>query len=710
MPGIRSGVIPAWRPQRPREGSTASVAGVAPDSTLPQGEIWSPLQIGTTTVKNRILLSPHRQAYGDDNQPTDRMIAYYVERAKGGVALVDGESTSVSRRLARASAESGPSGWRLTAWEERVIPAFARLAEALHAHDCKIFMEFSTFGVNQGARIDFDDWYPVRGPSRVPSPGSTEIPWEMDQTYIDELVEDYGRSAANMQKAGIDGVEVHAAHGYLPMQFLSPAFNKRTDRYGGSPRRNAQLLVEIGESIRKQVGSDYTVGMRLSFDEYIGDAGLTPELAEEYLDIFAGTGFFDFFSISSGSYHSFHYAVPAMGSVPQAFLTDYGRRAKQVVGDRAKIFLAGRILDLATAERVITSGAADMVAMVRAHMADPFLIRKTLEGREQEIVRCVGANECLATGFRGRRMHCVMNPAVGREERWGEGTLAPATVSKRVAVVGGGPAGLKVAGVAALRGHHVTLFEESAEAGGHLDLLKRLPTRGDWQKMIDNLMAIVEAHEVEMRLGAAATIGGLDAGRFDEIVCATGSAWDTSGLSGGRADRAGIPGADAGSVVDVATAARRALGDPAALGGKVLILDDCGAYLPLGLAEILGGAGVEVEVISRFAVIGQHLTETLELPWMLPRLAAAGVTLTPNHFVEAIRGRQVEVYTTWNKKTRIVDDVDTVVLAMLRNPRDELYHELVTAGTVPAHRIGDAVSPRTTSDATYEGEKLGREL
>jgi len=128
------------------------------------------------------------------------------------------------------------------------------------------------------------------------------------------------------------------------------------------------------------------------------------------------------------------------------------------------------------------------------------------------------------------------------------------------------------------------------------------------------------------------------------------------------------------------------------------------------LAEVLGSAGVDVEVISRFAVIGQHLVETLELPWMLPRLAAAGVTLTPNHFVEAIGERRVEVYTTWNKRTRIVEDVDTVVLAMLRSPRDELYHELLAGGTVPVHRIGDAVSPRTTSDATYEGEKLGREL
>ena len=687
-----------------------SVTPVTDDPAAGQGAIWTPLRIGATTVKNRIMLSPHRQAYGDDNQPTDRMIAYYVERARGGVALVDGESTSVSRRLARASAESGPSGWRLTAYEERVIPAFARLAEALHAEGCKIFMEFSTFGVNQGARIDFDDWYPVRGPSRVPSPGGTEIPWEMDQDYIDELVEDYGRSAANMRRAGIDGVEVHAAHGYLPMQFLSPAFNKRSDRYGGSPRRNAQLLVEIGESIRARAGDDYTVGMRLSFDEYIGDAGVTPELAEEYLDIFAATGFYDFFSISSGSYHSFHYAVPAMGSLPQAFLVDYGRRAKQVVGDRAKIFLAGRILDLATAERVVSSGAADMVAMVRAHMADPFLIAKTLAGRESDVVRCVGANECLATGFRGRRMHCVMNPAVGRERRWGEGTLAPAAEPKRIAVAGAGPAGLMVAGVAARRGHEVTLFEESGEVGGHLDLLKRLPTRGDWQKMIDNLMVVVEANGVELRLGEAATAASLGGGRFDEIVCATGSVWDRSGLSGGRADRAGIPGADGAGVLDVATAVRRALEDPAALGGKVIVLDDCGAYLPLGLAEVLGAAGVDVEVVSRFAVIGQHLVETLELPWMLPRLAEAGVMLTPNHFVEEIRGRQVEVYTTWNRRTRLVEDVDTVVLAMMRSPRDELYGELRASGDVPAHRIGDAVSPRTTSDATYEGYKLGREL
>ena len=673
-------------------------------------QIWTPLTIGATTVKNRIMLSPHRQAYGDDNQPTDRMIAYWQERAKGGIALVGGESTSVSRRLARASAETGPPGWRLTAWEERVIPAFARLADAVHEYDCRIFMEFSTFGVNQAPRIDFDDWYPISGPSPVPSPASTEIPWKMDQDCIDELVEDYGRSAANMRKAGIDGVEVHAAHGYLPMQFLSPAFNKRADRYGGSPRRNAQLLFEIGESIRKQVGSDYTVGMRFSFDEYIGDAGVTPELAEEYLDILADTGFFDFFSVSSGSYHSFHYAVPPMGSVDPAFLLRYGQRAKSVVGNRAKIFLAGRILDLATAERVVSEGAADMVAMVRAHIADPFLIQKTIQGREREVMRCVGANECLATGFLGRRMHCVMNPATGREQRWGDGTIQRAVESKRLAVVGAGPAGMKAAGVAAARGHHVTLFDEDTEVGGHLNLLKRLPSRGDWQKMIDNLIAVAELHQVEIRLDSMASVTDLRAERFDEVVCATGAVWDRTGFSPGRPDRAGIQGVDAGNVIDVATAVARALRDPSALGSKVIIVDDCGSYLPLGLAEVLGTEGVAVEVVSRFPVMGEHLVATLDLPWVLPRLAAANVILTPNHFIEAIDGRQVEVYETWSKRTRSVSDVDTVVLAMLRTPRDELYHEIAAAGFAPVHRIGDAITPRAVSDAIYEGEKLGRAL
>ena len=386
--------------------------------------IWRPLRIGATTVRHRIMVAPHGQAYGENHQPSDRMVAYFAERARGGAALVGVEATSASRHLSGAQPGGATSGWRLTAWERRTIPAFARLADAVHEHDCRIFVQLSTGGVNDVGRAWIDDWHPVRGPSRVPSPIMNETPVALSSTDIDELTYDYGQSAANLQEAGIDGVEIHAAHGYLGMQFISPAFNKRTDAYGGSVANRCRFSIEAAEAIRGRVGDRMTVGMRLSFDEFIGEAGVTPELAEKCLDVLAATGLFDYFSISCGSWYSLHRTVPPMGSAPEAFLAPYAKRAKRVVGDRAKVFLAGRVLDLDAAERVLADGAADMVAMVRAHLADPFLVQKTREGRQREIVRCAGTNECMAAPAKGRQVTCVVNPSAGRERVWGEGTLA----------------------------------------------------------------------------------------------------------------------------------------------------------------------------------------------------------------------------------------------------------------------------------------------
>ena len=672
--------------------------------------IWRPLRIGATTVRHRIMVAPHGQAYGENHQPSDRMVAYFAERARGGAALVGVEATSASRHLSGAQPGGATSGWRLTAWERRTIPAFARLAEAVHDHDCRIFVQLSTGGVNDVGRAWIDDWHPVRGPSRVPSPIMNETPVALSGTDIDELTYDYGQSAANLQEAGIDGVEVHAAHGYLAMQFLSPAFNKRTDAYGGSAANRCRFSIEAAEAIRGRVGDRMTVGMRLSFDEFIGEAGVTPELAEECLDVLAGTGLFDYFSISCGSWYSLHRTVPPMGSAPEAFLVPYGKRAKRVVGNRARVFLAGRVLDLDTAETVLADGAADMVAMVRSHLADPFLVQKTREGRQREIVRCAGTNECMAAPAKGRQVTCVVNPSAGRERVWGEGTLRPATEPKRITVVGAGPAGMRVAGVAAKRGHDVALIERASQLGGHLDLLRRLPTRGDWQKVIDDLAVVLELNGVEVRLEETATAEMVIAGSPDALVCATGATWDRTGFSAGRPDRETMPGADQDHVMDVATAAWAALGDPAVLGARVLIVDDTGTYLPLGLAELLGKGGVEVEVLSRFPVIGDQIAGTQDLPWLLPRLAKLDVRLSPNHFIEAIHGSDVDVYETLTRRARQVQAVDTVVLSMLRSPQDALFRALQESATLPTHCIGDAVAPRSVAEAIYEGEKLGREL
>lgn len=304
---------------------------------------------------------------------------------------------------------------------------------------------------------------------------------------------------------------------------------------------------------------------------------------------------------------------------------------------------------------------------------------------------------------------CTVNPAVGREQRWGEGTLAPVERSQRIAVAGGGPAGMRLAAVAAEGGHDVTLFERDDELGGHLRVLSRLPTRGDWRLAIDNLRAPLARLEVDVRLGEAATAELLEDLGVDAVACATGSTWDRSGYSSFRPEREQIPGADQPNVIDVGTATVRALSDPSTLGERVLILDGSGFYLPLGLAELLVAAGASVDVVSRHPSVGEELQQNLEAAIVLPRLVAAGVTLRPQHFVEAIDGESVEIYGIWGEPPVRIEGVSSVVLSLARTPCDDLFNELEST-SLTVHRIGDALAPRKVADAIYDGEKLGRKL
>jgi NADPH-dependent 2,4-dienoyl-CoA reductase/sulfur reductase-like enzyme len=220
-----------------------------------------------------------------------------------------------------------------------------------------------------------------------------------------------------------------------------------------------------------------------------------------------------------------------MGSVEEGFMTPFGKRAKAVVGDRAKVFIVGRVVDVRMAEKILADGAADMVAMTRAHMADPFIVTKSREGRDDEITRCVGANVCVSRLIDNVDVTCVLNPAMGREQQWGEGTLEMVSPEekRKIAIVGGGPAGLKCAAVAAKRGHMVTLYEEARELGGHLNLLKRLPTRQGWQGAVDNLTRPLAKVGVHVRLGTTATPTLLLQEKWDVIVCATGASYDRTG-------------------------------------------------------------------------------------------------------------------------------------------------------------------------------------
>jgi len=664
--------------------------------------IWQPLDIGPTRVKHRLMMTAQTILYSDDHILGDRHIAFYRERAMGGVALLLTEQQA-AHHISKGSFYAG-----CTAHDKRAVAQYAKLADAVHEHGCKQFVQLFAAGVHDKGTTIFDEWHPLWGVSRTPSIVHNEVPMEMETEHVLDIVKAYGESALNVKASGLDGVEIHGAHSYLVGQFFSRAYNKRTDEYGGSVENRARFAMQAAESIREQVGDDITVGIRLTFDEYMGDAGITEAESEETVDILAASGLFDYFNISGGGYHTLHIAVPPM-NMPEGLFVPFAEKTKEIVGHRAKVFIVGRIRNAEMAEQVIAEGKSDMGAMTRAQMADPYMVTKLLEGRSEDIVKCVGANVCLTRAFDQREVTCVMNPAVGRERELGEETLQYVNGgAKKVVVAGGGPAGLRFAGTAARRGHNVTMLESDDKLGGHLNVLQQFPTRGNWSDAITALARPLEKHGVEIKLGEDASTSAIGALSPDVVVVATGSTWSGGGFSPYRPDRETIPGAELDHVIDVGTAAERVLVDASSLGKRVLIVDESTLYLPLGVAEVLAEAGVEVEVVSPHFFVGSDALKTMDLFHIYPRLKQHGVELSSQHFVEKIEGNDVHLYHLWGGEP-LVKQFDTVVLSQMRDPNEQLYFEL--KDTHPdVRRVGDALTPRPLVAVIHEGEVVGREI
>jgi 2,4-dienoyl-CoA reductase-like NADH-dependent reductase (Old Yellow Enzyme family) len=686
---------------RPRRRTLNVSIVTEPLSNDELNPLWQPLKLRATTLPNRVMCSATTLQYGNNGLLGNRHEAFYRERARGGVGLLFTEQLTASPLSKTAFSTA------IAAYDTHNVTRFAELIGALEAYPTRLFAQLVAGGGKGSSTLGLNGWGPVRAPSRVLSPdGETPQPLEPDE--IAQLVRDFAGSARNLQDGGVHGIEVHGAHGWLVGQFLSPFYNRRDDGYGGTVEARCRLALEIGAAIRQEVGDELPVGLSLTYDECIGLAGITLEETLAQLEVLADAGIYDFFDLSIGAPHSGHLTISSM-AVPENYAFEAAAAARRILDGRAAVFVAGRVTDLRMAARAVAVGDTDVVAMTRAHLADPHLIRKARAGRSKETTRCVGANVCVGRALRGVEVACVVNPSTGREEEWGSGSLAPADVALRIAVIGAGPAGLRVAATSAARGHDVTVFEQESEPGGHLREIAWLPTRGSWTRAVDDLVTAIDRHGGRLETRAALDSEDALGLPADVFIVATGATWDESGATARRPERAAIPGLDGTVVLGLGRALDRAWSDPRSLGQRVLILDETGSYAPLGLAEVLAAAGTHVHFVTPAPAVGADAGAELELPHVMPRLRRLGLELMVWRDIDSVEGRRVVLEDVWSGSLEPIESVDAIVLARQRAPRDALFGELRAAGR-ETRLVGDARSPRSTLAVIHEAEALARAL
>lgn len=649
-----------------------------------------PVRIGRVETRNRIYLPAHQPTFAPPEYG-----AYLAERARGGVGLIVTHGFHVHASSARAG---------VSPWEPSWADAVHKFVSPARREGVPVFVQITHGGASTTRRTDdIHLWGSVLAASQIPSPVHRAMPKPMEEEDIHAVIEGFAATAANVQAGGGDGVEIHGSHGYLLSNFLSPWWNRRDDAWGGDTARRARLAVEIGRAVRKRCGTDFVVGIKLSLDEYHGEAGTNPEETVRVVQVLEREQLFDYVCLSHTDYASNHKLVPPASSGETAPLAASARRVREALAGRIPLLIQGSVRDLATAAGIVGRGESDLVGLVRAQIADPELVQKTLDGRGDEVRRCIGMNQGCWRRL-GQNMSCTVNPAAGREQEFGIMVAKPAPASRKVLIIGGGPAGLKAADTAAARGHRVTLWERSARLGGQVRQAAQLPDYGSWNFVVDDLAASLQRRGVQVALNAEATVDAVTAFGADEVIVATGARWQTSGFSSFRPDRGGIPRAAGSHVLDPLAA----LAAPQGCGQRVLVIDDNGDYLPLGLARLLAGTGRQVTVASSDALLGRKLEATLDWPWLMPRVAAAGVELRASTFVERIGAGEVEVRSTLGGPVQRLA-VDTVVLSMMRESDDALYHQL-KAGGLKVRRIGDCVAPREVDDAVLEGFREGHAI
>jgi mycofactocin system FadH/OYE family oxidoreductase 2 len=657
--------------------------------------LFSPLQIGNVTVRNRIMQTAHVKLFAHNAVDSQRNVAYQAARAKGGAGLL-----ITGNRVVHPTSTTG---FPRVAWAylPGALEADRKLTDAVHDHGAAIFAQLNHFGLN-ATSDSADDYRVLWGPSAVKSPAYGETPKAMEVEDIREVVEWWGRSAELTRAGGFDGTEVHISHSYLLHQFLSPLYNKRTDEYGGSFENRLRFAREVIEEVRRRAGADWVVGVRISLTDFIPGA-LDIADAVRVAQTLEADGRIDYVNVTAAGYHNIFRAIEP-SDAPDGYLVDLAAQVKAVVA--LPVFTVGGIKDAALAEEILASGRADMVAMTRAQIADPEFANKVREGREAEVYHCIRGNQgCIGRVFKGMPIACTVNPAAGREQRLGERTLEPAGDPGNWVVVGGGPAGMKAAETLARRGHEVTLLEREERLGGQLNLILLTPGRDEFGWIVRDLETQLRLLGVDVRLGAEATSASVRELSPDGVVVATGAVGSRTGFSSVNPLVEQLPGADAEHVLTVWDV----LLESKPVGRRVVVLDDDGTRYAAGVTEVLLDRGCSVELVSRWPSLFPGTLTTLDMAHVYGRLLGKGLTYRLNSWALGIEDDRIALVNLYTAADETLTDVDTVVLATGPKADDALYLEL-KGHVANLHRIGDCVAPRKLDHAIYEGYLAGCEL
>ena len=644
--------------------------------------LLSPLRVGPKTTRNRVLVTGHVDRLAEDHLPTPAQAAYQAARARGGAGLqiTGAQAIHSSGKLASPYAVENVS--------DAVIPGYKLLADAVHREGGMLLAQLAHAGSTVGGGdVDRPTW----APSSVAGDEAREVPHVMTRADIAEMIEAYARAAARVRLGELDGAEILAAFGYLPIAFLSPASNRRTDAYGGSLQNRLRFILEVIEAVRGNAGPDVIVGVRIPGDERT-ESGLRLADMQVIARHLAGTGRIDYLNVIAGTnmdrVQRWEHWPPT--PAPHGLFVELAAAIKSVVS--LPVFVTGRITDPRDAEKVIRDGKADMVGMTRAHIADPDLVTKVKAGRLADIRPCVGANVCINTTAKGLR--CFYNPEIGREALWGP--LQPADKPKRVAVIGGGPTGMEAARVAALRGHRVTLYERDAELGGQLRVWARAPRNKEFGKAVAWFEGQLERLQVRVERNRSLSPEDLASLDAEVIVLATGAGPKTAPLWPGQ-EGSGIAVVDAYSAVEAPPAARHAV-----------VRDEGAGLAAFAAAEALLAQGAKVTIVSSEAAVAEHVPVVVRTP-LYKALLGQGVVFLPNEQVLRLEPGRVVTRNLYTGEESIIGAVDLLVDWSGAEAEDALADAAAATGRV-VQLAGDMVSPRTLHMAVAEGALAARRI